>query len=101
MVDITTTVNVITEMARGRMEAIPIKKIVGQPSLDSVRHLVDQLATFASHFATTKWVGKHEFLPLVLSKAKMRLAAGDNSLDCKWVDNTDILNPRIKEATKG
>ena len=61
---------------------------------------MEQLATFESHFATTKWGGKHGLLPLVLSKAKMRLAAGDN-LDYKRIAKTKILNPKIKDNAKG
>ena len=71
MAAITTTVNAITKMVRGRMEAVLIDKIVGQFTLNSLQHLVNQLATFASHFTTIKWGGKHGFLPLVLRKAKI------------------------------
>ena len=72
----TATVTDINEMVRGRMEVVLINAIVGQPSLNFVRHLVEQLTTFASHFATTKWGGKHRFHPLVLNKAKIILTAG-------------------------
>ena len=71
MAAITTTVAAITEMARGRMEAVPLHAIFGKPTLHSVQHLFEQLATFTSHFATTKWGGKHGFLPIGLSEAKM------------------------------
>ena len=54
MAEITTTVAAITYMVRGRMEAVPIDAVAGQPTLQSARHLAEQLATFASHFATTK-----------------------------------------------
>ena len=80
---ITTTVASITKMVSGRMEAAPLESIVGQPTLHSVRHLVEQLATFASHFATTKWGGNHWFLTIVLSKANMRLSTGKDNLYCK------------------
>ena len=96
-----TTVTAITKMARGRMEAVPLDAIVRQPTLHSVRHLVEQLATFASHFATIKWGGKHGFLPLVLSKAKMRPASGNNNLDCERLKKTDLINPRIEDITQG
>ena len=83
------------------MKSVLLEAIVGQPTLNSVQHLVKQLKTFASHFATTKWGGKRRFLPLVLSKAKMRLAAGDHNLDCKRLEKPEILNPRIEDSIKG
>ena len=91
----TTTVVAITKIARGRTEAVPLDAIFGKPNLHSVHHLVKQLATFASHFATTKWGGKHEFLPLVLSKAKMRPAAGNNNLDCERLKKPELIKPKI------
>ena len=79
----TTTVVAITYMVKGRMEAVPIDAVAGQPILHSVRHLAEQLATFASHFATTKWGGNHWFLTIVLSKANMILSTGKDNLYCK------------------
>ena len=69
--EITITVTAITDMVRGWTESVPLDVIVGQTTLNAVRHLVEKLTTFASHFATNKWGGKHGFLPLVLSKASM------------------------------
>ena len=98
---ITTAVTVITEMVKGRIEAVLLDAIVGQLTLHSVRHLVEQLATIASHFTTTKWIGKHRFLPLVLSEAKIRPAAGNNNLKCERLKKPELINPRIKESTQG
>ena len=81
MAAITTAVTAITKIVRGRMEAVPLNKILGQHNLNSIRHLVKYLTTFASHLATTKWGGKHGFLPLVLTKTKIRLAAGNQNLN--------------------
>ena len=83
------------------MESILLDAIVGQPTLNSVRHLSEHLTTFASHFATTKWGVKHGLLPLILRKAKICLAAGDNSLDCERLDKPELLNPKIEDGTKG
>ena len=82
------------------MEAVPLDAIVLQPILNSVRHLVEQFANFASHLETTKWGDKHGFFPLVLSKARMRLAAGENNIDFERLVKPDLLNPRIKDDTK-
>ena len=101
MAAITTTVTAITEMVIWQMEAVLFYAIVGQPNLNSVRHLVEQLETFTSHFATTKWGGKHGFLPLVLSKIKMRLAAGDNNLNCERLNKLELPSSRISDSTNG
>ena len=53
MAEFTVTVTAIAEMVRGRMEAFLIDAIVRQPTLNSVQHLVDYLASFAIHFTTT------------------------------------------------
>ena len=88
MAAIITTVTAITEIVRVRMESVPLNAIFGQPTLNSVQHLIYQLATFTSHFATTKWGGNHGFLPLVLSDTKMQLDARNNNLDCKRLEKT-------------
>ena len=100
MTAITATVTAITKMMKGRMEAVPLGAIVGQPTFNSVQHLAKKLATFASHFATTKWGGKHSFLPLALGEAKIRLTARDNYLNCERVSKPKIFNPKIEENSK-
>ena len=101
MAVITAPVTAITEMVRGRMESVLLDAIVGQTNLNSVRHLVDQIAASASHFATTKWGGKHGFLPLVLTKTKIRIDAGIQDLKCGRIKRLDLLNPKIEDGTKG
>ena len=44
---------------------------------------------------------KHGLILLVITKTKMRLAAGNHNLDCKRLENTELLNPKIEENTKG
>ena len=101
MATITANVTAITKMVRGRMEAVPLNSIVSQPTLHSVRHLVEQLAKFANNFSTTKWGGKHGFLLLVLSKAKIRPADGNNNLECERLKKPDLINPQIEDSTQG
>ena len=101
MAAITETVTAITKMIRGQMEAVLLNKIVGQPNLNSVRQLVEQIVAFVSHFATIKWGYKHGLLPLLLREAKMRLAAGCNTLNCERLSNPKLLKPNIKDDTKG
>ena len=98
---ITSTVTAITEMVRGRMEAVPLNAIVGQSTLNSVRHLVGQIAAFTRHFDTTEWGGNHGPLPLVPTKTKMCLAAGIQDLEYGHIKSTELLNPKIEDDTKG
>ena len=97
----TTTVAAITNMVRRRVEAVPLDTIVGQHTLHYVQQFVEQLATFAIHFATTKWGGKHGFLPLVLSKSKMIPATMNNNLDYERLKKPELLNQKIEDSTQG
>ena len=101
MAGITAIVTAITKMVRGIMEEVPLDEIMGQPTLKSVQHLVKYLAAFASHFATIKLGDKHGFLPIVLTKTKMRLTAGNKNLNCKRIKKPDFLNAKIEDDTKG
>ena len=74
---------------------------MGQPTLNFVRHLIDQLVELASHFAITEWGGKHGFLLLVLAETKMRLAAGIQDLKCGHMKRPKLINPKIDDDTKG
>ena len=51
---ITATMTAITKMVRGGMEAVPLDAIMVHPTLNYVRHLVDQLAAFAINFSNTE-----------------------------------------------
>ena len=44
--------------------------------------------------------GKHGFLPLVLTKTKMRLAAGNQNPDRKRIENLELLKPKIEDNIK-
>ena len=101
MAAITATVTAITEMVRVRMEAVPHKAIMGQPTLNSVRHLVSQLAEFTSHFATTEWGGNHGFLLLVIIETKKRLFDWIQDLEYGRIKWPKTLNPKIEDNTKG
>ena len=83
------------------MEAVPLNAVVEHPTLNSVRNLANQLATFMSHFTTTKWEGKHSFLPLLLTKTKIRLDAGNQDLNHGSIKRPKLLKLEIKDDTKG
>ena len=72
----------IIEMVRRHMVAVPVDPIVSQPTLPTVRTLVEQLTAFAFHFDTTTWGGHHGYLLLVLNQQKRRLVTTDYSLNC-------------------
>ena len=79
----------------------PNELIFGQPTLPSVRTLVEQLAAFASHFDTTTWGGRHGYLPLVPDQKKMCLFTTDGSLNCAWLKKPALIHPNTANDTKG
>ena len=100
MAVITTPVTAITKMVRGRMEYVPPDAMFVQTTLHSVRHIIEQLTTFASHFVTTKWGGNHGFLLLVLRKAKAIPASDNSNLEYERLKKPELLNPRIGDSTQ-
>ena len=101
MSDLTSTMTAITEMVRGRLEAVPFDPLIGQPTRHSVRHLIDQLAGFTSHFSSPHWGGRHGYLTLVISDAEMRPVMGDAALDCERLPLPERINAQITDATVG
>ena len=101
MASITTTVTAITEMVRGRMTAVPLNAIVGQPILPAVQKLVEQLSAYSSHFHTNAWGGRHGHLALVLDTAKMRVVTDTSTLDCSRLTKPQLVHPDITKETKG
>ena len=101
MASLTTTVTAITDIVRGRITAVPLDPIIGQPTLPAVRKIVEQLATFTSHFSTSAWGGKHGHLALVLDEKKMRAITNDGALDCSRLKKPGLVHPSIDGNTKG
>ena len=81
--------------------AVPIDQLIGQPTQQSVCHLIDQLAAFAIHFSTTKLSGHHGFLALVLSPDKMTLIANDINLNFSHLPIPACINSAITDTTTG
>lgn len=73
----TTDLVAIDEMVTAKFADAPPDLIVGQPSLATVRLLVEQLAPIASGLATTQWGGRHGHLKMILGGAKYRAVLGD------------------------
>ena len=69
-------------MIWAKFDAATITRVVGQPSLTSVRSLVDELAKIAAGCKTSKWGGKHGHLEVVLGMEKYRLVLAHPDLDC-------------------
>jgi hypothetical protein len=86
----TTDIAAIDEMIRAKFDAATITRIVGQPSLTSVRLLVDELAKIVAGCKTSKWGGKHGHLKVVLGKDKYRLVLAQPELDCTVVRKPSI-----------
>ena len=101
MASITTTITAITKMVRGRMAAVLLNAIVGQPTLPAVQKLVEQLSAFSSHFHTTAWGGRRRHLAFVLDAPKMRIVTSNATLDCARLAQPDLIHPDNKQVTKG
>ena len=97
----TAALTAATKMVRAQIVAVPIDQLIGQPTQQSVCHLIDQLAAFASHFSTTKWSGHHGYLALVLSADKMKLITNDANLNCSRLLLPARINPAITDTTTG
>ena len=97
----TTTLTAVTELVQVRLVAVPLDQLTGQPSQQLVFHLINQLADLSSHLSSSKWGGCHGFLPIFLTQEKMRLVANDSTLDCARIKTLTLINPAIKDTTKG
>ena len=77
----TTDIVAIEEMVNTKFEAAPLDRIVGQPSLPSVRLLVEQLAPITANTPTIQWGGQHGHLKMVLGGVKFRVVIDNSALD--------------------
>ena len=96
---LTSTMTAITEIVRGQLNAVPFGPLIGQPNRHYVRHIIDQLTGFTSHFSSSHWWGRHGYLTFVLSEAEMRLVTGDATLDYARLPLTARINVKITDAT--
>ena len=90
----------ITEMVRAKFVANPLDRIVGQPSISSVRLLVKQLAKIVPSFKTTQWGGKHGHLKLALGIKKYKLVIIDPDLsevDFGKIQEPSLASDKFKE----
>jgi len=70
------TETAVREAVRAKIYAMPLDKIVGQPTTATANHLKEQIAKIAAAIKTTKWGGRHGHLPLVLSDTEWQTASG-------------------------
>jgi len=57
----------VDEAIRDKIYAMPLDKIVSQPTTATVNHLKEKIAKIAALIKTTKWGSRHMYLPLVLN----------------------------------
>ena len=92
----TTDIAAIDEMIRAKFDAASISRVVGQPSLTSVRSLVDELAKIVAGCKTSKWGGKHGHLKVVLGQTKYRLVLAQPDLDCTVIAKPAVASTDFK-----
>ena len=91
----------ITEQVREKWDAMTFT-MVNDVNFHTVQQLLEELADFASFFPSTAWGGGgHGYLPLLLSRDKMRVVANNNHLDCRCIYKPEFANPAITTDTKG
>ena len=66
----------IREATRTKVQAMPLDKIVGQPTRATFNHMKEQLAKMAAAIKSTKWGGRHGHLALVLDDEEYQTATG-------------------------
>ena len=82
----------VQESIRAQIGTSAIDKIIGQPTTTSVNNLKEQIAKIAASVKTTKWGGRHGYLPLVLDDTEWRTASGYGAtLPNGEPNNTDRL----------
>ena len=65
----------VQESIRAQIGTSAIDKIIGQPTTTSVNNLKEQIAKIAASVKTTKWGGRHRYLPLVLDDTEWQAAS--------------------------
>ena len=58
----TSTLTAVTKLVRACRETVLVDQLISQPTHQSVHQPIDQLASFASHFSSSKWGGRHGYL---------------------------------------
>ena len=73
---------------RSKIYAMPLDKIVGQPTAATVNHLKEQIAKIAALIKTTKWGSRHMHLPLVFTNKEYQTALShDTTLPDRTANN--------------
>ena len=94
------TETAVREAVRAKIYAMPLDKIVGQPTTATANQLKKQIAKITAVIERTKWGGRHRHLPLVLSDTEFQTTSGIGAtLPDGMANNTDRqLQPTLIPA---
>jgi len=92
----TTDIAASDEMIWAKFNAASISHVVCQPSLTSIRSLVNELAKIVAGCKTSKWGGKHGHLKVVLGQTKYRPVLAQPDLDCTVVAKPAVASTDFK-----
>ena len=82
----------VQEAIRVQIGTMAIDKIIGQPTTTSANNLKEKIAKIVASVKTTKWGGRHGYLPLVLNNTEWQTASGHGAtLPSGDPNNTDRL----------
>ena len=92
---------VIANLVQAKFVAANIEHSFEQPNVNSVRKIERSIAKVVTSFPTTLFGGRFGHLSLALIQDNMRRITGDLSLDCRYPDNPDQVNPDIEDSKAG
>ena len=91
----------IAAQVRAKRDALAFTPFVDPPDFHNTKGFREEIAVLLSSFPSNSWGGGHGFLPLGLGKDKMRIVAGDSSLNYDALKKPELINPAITEERKG
>ena len=98
---ITTMEVSVAAQVRAKRDALAFTPFADPPGFHNTKGLCKEITVFLSSFPSNLWGGEHEFLMLGLGKEKMRMVAGDSSLNCNALEKPELINLAITNKTKG
>ena len=91
----------IAAQVRAKRNALAFTPFSKPPGFHNTKDLREEIAVFLRSFSSNSCVGEKRFLPLGLGKVKMRIVAGDSSLNCDALEKPELIIPEITDKTKG
>ena len=89
----------IRKAVRAQIATMPLNQIDGQPTKTMVNHLKHQCAKLPSSVTTTKWGGRHGYLPLVINEEEFQSITKDDTATTGRLDTPPITPDGLTNST--